>query len=748
MSIRKTLIAAFVVSLAYAAATPAKTAQEVRAACRAEGRPCVGLVLSGGGARGFAHVGVLKALEEMGVKIDVVTGTSMGSMVGGAYAAGFSADEVEETVVGVDWDRMLATRAPREGISWRQKADDYSGLPNGSLQFNLKGEIKLPEEVVPSQELELFLMDKVGAWNDVKDLSTLPIPFAAPATDLVTGERVVMRECSLREAMRASMSVPAAFAPMPWKDTLLVDGGLVDNLPVALARQMGADVVIAVNVGTPLAKKNDLTSIFAISAQMVNLLTEQNVRQSIASLTDRDILIEPDLHAFTSADLKQSRAIIAAGYEAAEALKGKLSKYAVKKADWLKWDEARLASASERMHRHEFKLAGVKVEGLKYVSPEAVLRTADLPEKGEVSTSQIAAASRRLYSTGDFSSVGYHFEPGPEGSEVLVFEPKEAGPGRSTLRFGGSVETDFQSSNTFNLVLAHDWSWLNDWGGEWRNEIHIGEHKLIKTEFMQPLGAGSPWFVMPRLSYRQDDFDVYHNGVAASTWGNKELAATFQLGYTISDLGYAAIGTGYARRYTTQLVGEAPPDDEESTPIYTADLYLDTLDNAAFPTKGFRFVSSIEWAARESGSVGGHHTYSMEALLPYTRGLWTLRLNALMGRSTREGFFKLGGVMRLSGSPVGRWAGSDMQFASLSLSRNLSDYFTVMGRPVWSGGYFELGRAWNRNLPETVDGGEEDWRGAVSFYVGLDSLFGPLYLVFGKTYEDSAAVYFRWGYQY
>ena len=274
----------------------AKTPDEVRAACRAEGRPCVGLVLSGGGARGFAHVGVIRVLEELGVKIDVIAGTSMGSMVGGAYAAGFTLPELEDAVLGVDWDRMLGPRPDRQLVNWRRKLDDYKSLPSSGLEMSREGTPMLPAAFVPSEELELFLARKTSAFDMVRDLSRLPIPFAAPATNLVTGYRVVMqKDCTLREAMRASMSIPGAFAPSQYKGELLVDGGLVDNLPVALAREMGADVVIAVNVGTPLSDKEKLTNVVGVMAQMVNLLTEQNVRKSLSELSPGDILITPDL---------------------------------------------------------------------------------------------------------------------------------------------------------------------------------------------------------------------------------------------------------------------------------------------------------------------------------------------------------------------------------------------------------------------------------------------------------------------
>lgn len=251
----------------------AKTPGQVRAQCQREGRPCVGLVLSGGGARGFAHVGVIKVLEEMHIKVDVVTGTSMGAMVGGAYAAGYTGAQLEETVNGVDWKRMFASRADRSDLPWRQKMDDYSNLSSGSIRLTHKGEIVLPDSLVPSQELTLFLEKETGVVNHINDLSNLAIPFTAVATDLVNGDRVELQKgLNLAAAMRASMSVPGVFAPVMQGNRLLVDGGLVDNLPVELARKMGADVIIAVNVGTPLLKRDELNSVVAVMGQMVHTL--------------------------------------------------------------------------------------------------------------------------------------------------------------------------------------------------------------------------------------------------------------------------------------------------------------------------------------------------------------------------------------------------------------------------------------------------------------------------------------------
>ena len=373
----------------------AKTADEVRARCRAEHRPCVGLVLSGGGARGFAHTGVLDVIEELGIKIDVVTGTSMGSMIGGAYAAGYSAAAIRDIVlrvdqVGVDWDRMMAPRADREELPWRLKVDDYKNLAVSGIEFGKDGRVKLPDSVIPSEELDLFLNDKTGPANYVNDLTELAIPFGAIATDLVSGERVVLqKDVSLGMAMRASMSLPGVFAPVVIHDRMLVDGGLLDNLPVSLAREMGADVIIAVNVGTPLLKREELGNVVTVMAQMVNLLTEQNVRQSLADLGPEDILITPDLDDFTSADLKKSDKIITRGY--------RLERLAAPdRAQWLAGDATRKGAIMPHTRRDIHEISTVKVEGLKVANPEAILNELDIDTSRPVSNAEIDAASRRV----------------------------------------------------------------------------------------------------------------------------------------------------------------------------------------------------------------------------------------------------------------------------------------------------------------------------------------------------------------
>lgn len=746
-------IAAALEVLAGISNAAAATADEVRAKCRAEGRPCVGLVLSGGGARGFAHVGVLKVLEELGVKIDVVTGTSMGSMIGGAYAAGYTPEEIEGIVVGVDWNKMLASRTDRANLPWREKENDYQGLSSGSVEINARGELKLPEAIVPSQELSLFLTTWTGRVDMVNDLARLSIPFAAPATDLVHGRRVVMqKDCTLGEAMRASMSVPGAFAPLEYKGTLLVDGGLVDNLPVGLAREMGADVIIAVNVGTPLSGRDKLTNVVGVMTQMVNLLTEQNVRASIESLHEGDILITPDLESehLTSADLKKSRQIIEIGRQAALAAAERLKTYGAPEAEYAAWENKRRRPIVETADANHHTLSAIRVDRRTSLDPERVVAAADLPLYEPLSRERIEEGTRRIWSEGYYSRVNYRFEPGPNGTEVLVLEPHEKRDRYSTIRIGGSLETDFNESHNFTAVFSHTWHLLNDWGAAWKNEVQLGDEQYFRSEFYQPIGTTSNWFVMPSLEYSREKYDVYHNGKAMATDRSAMFDARVLVGYEIERLGYAGVQGGYLEQHERRIVGpdfdSGQSEIDTNSPYAGGVFFIDTLDSVDFPTSGVRIGFQGYLTEGDEADAESDYYYLGDFCWPISWNRWTVTTNLTVGRSTMRGTFRLGGAKKMIGADYGRWVGSRMEYGRFTVSRNVSDW-TGMNVPFWLGVSTEAGRAWNPKDDERFESGRDDWHKSASIFAGLDSPLGPVYLMLGKTFDEGTALYFVWGHR-
>lgn len=710
-------------------------------------RPKVALVLSGGGARGFSHVGVIRELERLGVKIDIVAGTSMGAMVGGGYASGYSVEQMQDIILGVDWKEMFALRPDRDEINWRRRQDDFKGLGTQEIGLSKKG-VLFPDSVVPAQHLEIFLRSITRHVSSVTDLSKLSIPFAAIATDLDTGEAVVMqKDVTLADAMRSSMSVPGAFSPFPYKNHVLVDGGLAQNLPVEQAKAMGADIIIAVNAGTPLGKSKDIHSVAGVMGQMIGILTERNVDHSKSLLTEKDILITTDLTGFNAGDFQKAEAIIEAGEKSAKKYERQLKRLAVSQEAFEQWNLARQSAVQPPQAR---QVASVQVQGLEVVNPKSVIKSADLDLTKPITEDQIAQASAKIWATDDFTLVPYTFEPGPNGTQTLVWRPQEKPWGYNTIRVGGKISTDFNQEHTFDFLVAHTMGWLNSWGGEWRNEAQIGKDSYFSTSFYQPLGAASPLFLMPEIRYESQRYDWYNGSShALATLKNKTLEGSLSFGLELGKASVFKAGVGYVSAQSKVSVGEIPGynsmDDEAS--FVEISWQYDTLDNVNFPTKGFYLdARARRYDQMENSADPEVSDYYVETIFPWDWGDgWVSVLSGKAGSSTIPGRYPLGGLFNMSGAYYGRYSGSDMVLGRLQLSKRLQ-HTDVFGFPIYVGAGFEMGRVQEDVLPTYLS--DKDlgvWKKAVSAYVAANSIFGPLYLAVGQTSDNDSAVYFFWG---
>jgi predicted acylesterase/phospholipase RssA len=311
-------------------------------------RPRVGLVLGGGGARGAAHIGVLEVLEKLRVPVDCVAGTSMGALVAGVYASGLRPSTMRSKLAEADWDDLFRDDPPLNQQNFRKKVLDKRFLPGSETGVGPEG-VKGQPGIVMGQKIKLFFNTLVRDYLGERDIEALPLPLSIIATDIVGGDKVVFREGSLSKAMRASMSVPGLMAPVESDGKKLVDGGLVDNVPIDEARQRcQADVIIAVNVGSPLLKAEDISGLLSVSAQMVNILTEQNVTRSLATLKPTDIYIKPDLDGITAGDFKRSSETADRGVAATEAVADRLRALSVSETAYAAWVAAGPAPAARR----------------------------------------------------------------------------------------------------------------------------------------------------------------------------------------------------------------------------------------------------------------------------------------------------------------------------------------------------------------------------------------------------------------
>ena len=437
----------------WASEAPAQPALTVAALpTPAEGAPRIALVLSGGGARGFAHVGVLRVLKQLRVPVDIIVGASMGAVVGGAYAAGRSVEELEAFVRGTDWDNVVADRSQRQDLSFRRKEDDLE-VPS-HIEFGVtRAGVSLPPAAAGNAAVEDALARLLPTEARARPTGALPLRFRAVATDLLTGELVELSDTPLAQSLRASMAVPGVFAPLRVGERLVVDGGLVRNLPVDLARAMGATVVIAVNVGTPLAGESELGSAFGVAQQMINILTEQNVQRSLKELTAQDILIAPDMRGVSFLDFRAAGRAIAAGEKAAMAMADRLRELSAPLAAYAAFEALR----STRSNAPDVARPLVKldVRGTTHTSAQALAVETGLEIGQLITLREAERAAELLRGRGDFERVDVEVRDTLAGRELTI-TPSDADWARSRMRMGLELSSDFRDRKSTRLNSSHE----------------------------------------------------------------------------------------------------------------------------------------------------------------------------------------------------------------------------------------------------------------------------------------------------
>ena len=705
--------------------------------------PRIGLVLSGGGARGLAHVGVLKVLERAGVRPDVIVGTSMGSIIGGLYASGMRAEDIERELLAVDWSNVFSQRVNRRELPERRKDQDLD--ISAAFEFGWRdGELRLPQAAVSSRGLESLLRRYTLHVRLVDRFDALPIPFRAVATNMETGQPVELDSGDLAVAMRSSMSVPGVFAPVEHEGRILGDGGLVNNLPVDLARRMGADIVIAVNVGTPVAGRESLGSVIGLTAQMINILTEQNVQRSLALLRPEDVLVTPELGGLGSGDFPRTKEFIQRGEAAAQARLASLVAMAARaSAHQAQWGDApapspATAPGSAGRAAPAPTLAFVDLEGTEVANPERLrhhLRSA----AGNPFDPQVAERDvRRLAATGDFLRTDYRLVR-RNGVDGLVFELEDKPWGPHFLRVGLDLATDFAGRSAFNLKLAHDRHWLTPSGTEWRSRLHLGEAPFLGTEVYHPLRwreeMAQDWFVSgwAYSGFRVLSlFDAFGN--EAATFNRTQGALGLDLGRAYGGRGEIRIGPSLGVQVTTpRILSQTDLRRVIREVRNEAGLRLravtDQLDYAIFPQDGYRAEAELTVGQRRLRSLAEEmYRFSAEGTWVHTEGRNTLNLHARTAWSDESpnplvGRFTLGGFHNLSGYAPEQVNGNHMVLLRATWYMRLNQQLALT-RGFFLGGTLEAGNAW-------VTRGEvslRDLRGGSSLFVGADTGIGPMYL--------------------
>ncbi|HEX6834678.1 MAG TPA: patatin-like phospholipase family protein, partial [Rudaea sp.] len=501
-----------------AATAPDASAQTVR--------PKTCLVLGGGGARGAAHIGVLKVLEREHVPIDCITGTSMGAIVGGLYAAGYKADEIETVLKGIDWKEMFQDDPPREELPMRRKEDELRFL--GGVELGLRdGKVAFPRGVIQGQKLQLLLKRLLLSTVKTQDFDDLPIPFRSVATDIGSGERVVFARGDLATAIRASMSVPAAFAPIRYQGHLLVDGGITDNVPIDVARELGARRLIVVSVGMPLTSEDQLNSPFAIADQMLNAMMKRQADEQLRSLGPDDLLLTPDLGDVTSADFNRSPDAVRSGLATAEAKLQDVRRFGADAAEYTDFVAHHRQRAFDApliafldVQRGRSRTAGYVEQHLS-----SLVGKPFVPETVE---KEIGVA----YGEGSYERITYEIvdRDGQTGLSVL---PVDKGWGPTFVRIGLRLSDNFAGRNSYQLLSELNFTGLNDYGGESRNRIELGQVTELYSEFLQPFGTQGQFYVAPYLDYSAYNFPISTGGdIDIAEYRRNRIAGALEFGWT------------------------------------------------------------------------------------------------------------------------------------------------------------------------------------------------------------------------
>lgn len=721
-------------------------AEEPAPAADAHTRPKVCLVLSGGGARGAAHVGVLKVLDEYRVPVHCIVGTSMGSLVGAAYATGMTFDEMDHIIGSITSELLFKEKPPREELAIRRKQDDNSILFTPEVGID-DGDIRIGKGIVSGVQLETVLrrLTKVKGYYKFDEL---PIPYRAVATDLVTGKAVVFSEGDIAQVMRASMAVPGAIAPAEYDDMMLVDGMLTSNLPIQTARAMGADIVIAVNVGTPLLTREQIgdSGILGVSAQMLSILTEQNVQESLATLTPKDILISPELGEYTTGDFDSLKQIAPLGEVAARKAIDRLKTLSLPADEYVALRQRQhVVAAPETAPVDEMRF----VE-LKRVNPLSLQSVMDTEAGKPIDQAKLDADLRRIYGTGDFEHVNYRYLEEP-GRRVMAIEAVEKSWGPDYLRFGLGLSSDFTGDAYFNLLASHRKTWVNSLGAEWRNDIQFGRTSLLSTEFYQPLDTRNYFFIAPRASYERRSSTLYQDDDRIARYDIDSALAGLDLGSQFYRYGELRLGTVFGEAKPTLDTGPqilTPGDSSISQGAYTLRLIFDQLDSVNFPRSGWRSGVKIYDSNRDLGAEDPYTKWDADGVAVYSFGNHTFNFAAKVGDKSgsnplpRYDQFQWGGFLQMSGYATGQLVGERLQFGRVMY------YHRIMKGTLADGAYggFSL-EAGQINDP-LVEGNSEDVLKSASIFIGSDTPIGPAYFGFGRAADGNEAFYFYLGKPY
>jgi NTE family protein len=702
------------------------------------GRPKIGLVLSGGGARGVAHVGALEALERLKVPIDYVAGTSMGAVVGGLYASGMTPEEIEAWFRAADWHVLLSDAVPRSALPFERKERDFTMNQNLELALTKSG-VQIPAGIVKGTALLALLRQLLLPVVDIEDFDELPVPFRAVATDIETGKPVVMSRGDLPLSIRASMTVPGVFTPVILEDQLLVDGGIAYNLPIQVVKEMGADIVIAVDVRADLLKRADLENAVSIANQMLSIFIERTTLEQIELLNDRDVYIRIPMPGVSSAGFEGSYKLVANGLEAAMEEENALARYSVSEEAYAEYlSEQR----RERVPSVPIRYVTVKTEDDERTEKLDTAVEFSPGKREDLEGLQEAVLSspslRRYQITG--------FEVLKRGDEYEIeLNAREIGARTTFISAGFNFGYSTMQQTDANLLLSYRMTELNRLGGEWDSLLSLGDSSRFITAFRQPIDHNRVFFVSPRGALALDFVNGRDNLGERIRFRLQTAEAGFDVGLRVWDAGELQIGYVRGMSRVGRTFGTVEETGNIDRGYLEARLILDELNSTGFPVSGYY----AEFRARFSDhSLGGADNYTRlegEYYAPITVGKNTFVPRLVAGVNPGgPGLpiydrFSLGGFLNLSGLAVGDVYDQNAALAEVIYYREIGKLPPGLGGGLYAGLSLEAGGAW----ADIDDIGTDDLMWSGSVFLGAESLFGPFYLGLGIAEEGAVGIYLQ-----
>ncbi|MGC2283660.1 MAG: patatin-like phospholipase family protein [Candidatus Acidiferrum sp.] len=657
---------------------------------RRQGRLRIGVALEGGGALGLAHIGVLKWFEEHHIPVDYVAGTSMGGLIGGFYAAGMSPADLKKLIDGLDWNKILGDTTPYEDLSYRRK-EDQRAYPN-SLILGLRNGLSLPSGLNSGQQIGLLIDRVTLPYYNMASFEDLPTPFRCVATDLVNGKQVVFEKGPLAEALRSTMSIPGEFKPVFDKDRVLVDGGLVNNLPTDVVKAMGADIVIAVHLETAPVEAKDIKSLFNVLDQSVRVVVAES---EVRGLARADVVISVPLGGYTSTDYKEHDPIMQKGYEAASEKSQLLEKFALSDAQWQEYMRERDSRIRTAPPVPQF----IQVEGADTAQQKENVERFLAPLSGKpLDMKKLDQMLTRLTGLGRYDTAGFRYieRDGKVGLQIQVSEKNYAPP---TIQPG--FEVDGSASEEVSFTMGARLTFLDAAGfrSEWRTDILFGNTYGLGTELYRPFTPLSKWFFAPHANASTRVFKIYEKGNPLSDYKMGQADIGMDVGYGFNR--FSELRVGYEEGYLdADLRLGAPVFNSVSGRVSDVKVHylLDHTDGPVIPRKGVRSETTFRWFETSPGAPGAFP--SLQSNLEYFQPVSALGSVFVEGAGgTTFGFnntgipqFFLGGPLTLSAYGLNELQGDQYYLFRGGYLHDLWILPPLVGKRVFVIGSYEVAK--------------------------------------------------------